>query len=139
MFLRVSRAAAVYFGIVFGVGFLLAMVRVPFLVPRWGERVAELVEMPFMLVAIFLAAGYVVRKYSTVASERGWLVVGVLALAMLLAAELVLAVVLADRSVGDYIAGRDPVSGTVYLGALVMFAVMPWLRRELAMARQHPG
>ncbi len=124
-----SRAAAVYFGIVFGVGFLLAMVRVPLLVPRWGERVAELVEMPFMLVAIFFAAGYVVRKFSEVASGRGWLVVGVVALAMLLAAELVLAVVLADRSVSEYIAGRDPVSGAVYLGALVVYAVMPWLRR----------
>ena len=129
MFLRMSRAAAVYFGIVFGVGFLLAMVRVPFLVPRWGERVAELVEMPFMLVAIFFAAGYVVRKYSPVVSRCGWLIVGVVALAMLLAAELVLAIVLAERSVSEYIAGRDPVSGAVYLGALVVYAVMPWLRR----------
>jgi len=127
---HIARAAAVYFGIVFGAGFLLAMVRVPFLVPRLGERVAELVEMPFMLVAIFLAAGYVARKYRTIVSGRGWLVVGVLALVLMLAAELMLAVVLADRSVGDYIAGRDPVSGGVYLGALVVFALMPWLRRD---------
>lgn len=42
------RSAAVYFGIVFGVGFLLGVVRVPLLVPRFGERAAELAEMPWL-------------------------------------------------------------------------------------------
>ena len=43
-----------YMAIVIGTGVLFGMVRVPFVVPRLGERWAELAEMPFMAVAIFL-------------------------------------------------------------------------------------
>lgn len=123
-------AASVYFGIVFGVGFLLGSVRVPFLVPRLGERVAELAEMPLMFVAIFLAAGYVVRGQGSAMAQVGWAIVGVMSLSMLVAAELLLAVALAGRGVGEYIASRDPISGSVYLIMLVVFAAMPWLRRR---------
>ncbi|MFZ1829394.1 MAG: hypothetical protein WAW42_11615 [Candidatus Competibacteraceae bacterium] len=130
-------AAALYFGIVFGVGFLLGAVRVPFLVPRLGERVAELVEMPFMFVAIFLAAGHVVRKYGDSVALLGWVLVGALSLAFLVAAELLLAVIVVGRGIGEYIASRDPVSGSVYLVLLVVFAAMPWLRRKLG--SRHSG
>lgn len=129
---QVLFAAALYFGIVFGVGFLLGTVRVPFLVPRLGERIAELAEMPFMFVAIFLAAGHVVRKYGASVAPLGWLQVGALSLAFLVAAELLLAVLLAGRGIGEYIASRDPVSGTVYLALLLVFAAMPWLRQFFA-------
>lgn len=62
---RLLHAAAAYFGIVFGAGFVLGSVRVPFLVPRVGARMAELAEMPFMLLAIVLAAGYIVRRFGS--------------------------------------------------------------------------
>jgi hypothetical protein len=126
----VLRAAGLYFGIVFAVGFLLGAVRVPFLVPRIGERAAELAEMPLMFIAIFLAAGYVVRRYGVSVNPRGWALVGAAALALLVCAELLLAYILVDGGVGEYIAGRDPVSGSVYLGMLLVFAAMPWLRRQ---------
>ena len=124
-------AAALYFGIVFGVGFLLGSVRVTFLVPRLGERVAELAEMPLMFVAIFLAAGHVVRKCGTSVTPLGWVLVGALSLVYLVTAELLLAVVMAGRGIGEYIASRDPVSGSVYLALWVVFAAMPWLRHKL--------
>ena len=129
---RILGSAVVYFGIVFGVGFLLGSVRVPLMVPRIGERSAELAEMPLMFIAIFLAAGYIVRKHAAYVSPKGWAVVGVISLGLLVCAELLLAAVLAGRGVAEYIASRDPVSGTVYLGMLVVFAAMPWLRRGLA-------
>ena len=128
-------AASVYFGIVFGVGFLLGSVRVPFLVPRLGERVAELAEMPLMFVAIFLAAGYVVRKQGSSMAPVDWALVGVMSLSLLVAAELLLAVALAGRSVVENIASRDRISGSVYLIMLVVFAAMPWLRRRHANSR----
>jgi hypothetical protein len=53
------------------------------------------------------------------------LAVGFLALGLLLAAEFLLAAAIQDRSLGEYIASRDPVSGTVYLAMLVLFAFMP--------------
>ena len=50
---------------------------------------------------------------------------GLLALVLLLTAELVLAVILQERSLADYLSSRDPVSGSVYLVMLGLFALMP--------------
>lgn len=124
----VLLAASAYFGIVFGMGVLLGSVRVPWVVPRIGERFAELAEMPLMLVTIYLAAGFVITRFARLRGRGAWLLVGVIALGMLVVAELSFAVALAGRSVGEYVASRDPVSGSVYLGMLALFAVMPWLR-----------
>jgi hypothetical protein len=60
---RNLRAALLYFALVMGTGFAFGCVRVLLLVPRIGERYAELVEMPFMLLAIVVAARYVVRRF----------------------------------------------------------------------------
>jgi len=124
---RIPRAAGAYFGIVFGAGFLLGLVRVPLVVPAIGERYAELAEMPFMLAAIVLAARFVLRRFAGVGTRRRWAAVGVVALALLLVAEWLLAVALSGQSAASYIAARDPVSGSVYLVMLVVFAAMPWL------------
>jgi hypothetical protein len=50
--------------------------------------------------------------------------IGALALALLVAAELCLTIAL-GQTIREYIAGRDPVSGTAYLISLVAFAAMP--------------
>ena len=119
------KASLTYFALVFGTGFLFGIVRVPFLVPRLGVRTAELIEMPFMFAAIFLAARYVVRRFALPASAR--LATGVIALALLLTAELALVIVLQRESLAAYIASRDPISGSVYLLMLGVFALMPRL------------
>ena len=126
--LGIIRAALVYFALVLGTGFLFGMVRVPFLVPRIGERWAELAEMPLMAVVIFLAAGYVLRKFPEIRLDGRSLFVGFLALAFAVGAELGLAVALQSRTLGEYLASRDRVSGSVYLAMLVVFALMPRLR-----------
>ena len=119
------KPAIAYFAIVISAGFVMGTIRVPFLVPRLGERYAELLEMPFMLVVIVLAARYVVRRFALPASLPLRLRVGFAALTMSVAAELLLATVLQGRSLVDFIASRDPVSGSVYLGMLLVFALMP--------------
>jgi hypothetical protein len=52
-------------------------------------------------------------------------ILGALALAPLIAAELGLTALLSGQSIGAYVAGRDPVSGSVYLAMLIVFALMP--------------
>jgi len=123
--MRTLKAAGAYFALVFAAGFALGTIRVPFLVPRLGERYAELLEMPLMLVAIVLSARHVVRRH---ALPSGWpprLRVGLAALAMMVGAELLLATVPTGRSVGEYLATRDPVSGSVFVAMLMLFALMP--------------
>ena len=123
--MRIFKPAVLYFALVLGTGFVFGTIRVPLLVPQLGERYAELLEMPFMFVAIVLAARYVVRKFALAGSLPVRLQVGFAALAMSVGAELLLATVLQDRSPGEFIASRDPVSGSVYIVMLLLFALMP--------------
>ncbi len=129
--MRSLKPALLYFALVLGTGFVLGTIRVPFLVPRLGERYAELLEMPFMFVAIVLAARFVVRRFALPANLALRLQVGFLALALSVLAELLLAAVLQGRSIAQYIASRDPVSGSVYLGMLLLFALMPSILARL--------
>ena len=117
-----------YFGIVFATGFALALVRVPFLVPALGTRTAELLEMPVMGAAIAWASRRLARSPRQ-PSPRHCLAAGLLALAMLLAAELAVGFAQGARSLADVVAGRDPVSGSVYLVSLLAFGLAPWLWR----------
>jgi hypothetical protein len=120
-------AAASYFALVFGAGFLFGLVRVPLVVPRLGERAAELLEAPVMFGVMFFASRYVTRRFALATSPRRALSAGLLALALMIATELLLAVALQGRSVAGYIAGRDPVSGSVYLVSLLVYGALPWL------------
>jgi hypothetical protein len=128
--MRELRGGLVYFMLVFGAGFVLGTARVILLVPSLGVRAAELLEMPVMLLVIVLAARLVNRKLLDGLRMSRRLFAGLVALALLLAAELLLAVALTGASIASYIASRDPVSGTVYAFMLVLFALMPAMLRR---------
>ena len=115
---------AVYFALVFGVGFLLGTVRVLAIEPRVGERWAELAETPLMLIAIILAARFVVRRFPA-AHRASYLISGAVALSLLVLAELVVVLGIRGVSINQYFAERDPVAGSVYVLMLVVFAAMP--------------
>jgi hypothetical protein len=122
---RTLRSGVLYFAIVFGAGFLLGPIRVLWAVPRFGARIAELMEMPIMLVVIVLAARWIGRHRATTASHR--LGIGSIALALMLLAELVVVRRLRGLSIQEYVTSLDPVSGTVYYLLLGIFALMPLL------------
>ncbi|MBV5290312.1 hypothetical protein [Pelodictyon phaeoclathratiforme] len=125
---KIIRAGFLYFAFVLGTGFVLGSFRVPFLVPRLGERWAELAEMPIMAFVIFYSAGYILRRFPEINQAGTSLLVGFLALALSVFAELGLATLLQEQTLVAYIASRDKVSGSVYLVLLLVFALMPWLR-----------
>lgn len=137
--LQTVRAGFFYFAIVLGTGFILGMFRVPFLVPRIGERWAELTEMPVMAAVIYFAAGYLLRRYPEIRFPTRALAAGFLALALSVAAELGLATVLQNRTLAEFIGSRDKISGSVYIALLLVFAVMPSLRlsSQGASAQEH--
>ena len=120
-----------YFALVFGAGFLLGALRVLWVAPRLGIRAAELLEEPLMLLVTILAARWVVRTLALPFSTPGRLVMGFVALLFLLVAEFGLAYGLRGLSPAEYVAGQDPVSGTVYYLLLLLFALMPlWVQRR---------
>lgn len=122
--MRILKAGLIYFACVFGIGFVLGVVRVSWLVPMLGARRAELLELPVMLAASFLVARGIVRRFDLL-SLRQRLAAGLVALGLMVTAELGLAV--ATLGLAGYVASRDPVSGAAYLLALAAFALMPWL------------
>ncbi len=121
------KAGLLYFVSVFGVGCILGLIRLLWLAPQFGTRMAELLEMPLMLVVIIAAAHWVIQRLALPAALWPRLTMGLVALGCLLCAEWGLVLRLRGLSMVDYIATRDPVSGTSYYIVLCLFAVMPWL------------
>jgi hypothetical protein len=124
---QVLKAGAVYFALVFGTGFALGTIRTLWIVPRLGIRTAELMEAPFMLAAIWLAGGWIERRFSLGKGPANQVAVGVFALALLLAAEITMGIAVQGLSLLKVFTKHDPVSGSVYYALLGVFAAMPWL------------
>ena len=121
------KAGAVYFALVFSAGFVLGVFRQIVAVPRLGEMWAELLEMPFMFVAIVAAARWTVRRYAMPPAPGVRAAMGLIALSLLLMAEIGVVLQVRGLSLAEYIASREPVSGSVYVGMLALYAAMPVL------------
>ncbi|MFI5102663.1 MAG: hypothetical protein ACHP9V_04735 [Terriglobales bacterium] len=122
---RILKAGALYFAFVFGAGFILGPIRIVWVVPRLGTRTAELLEAPIMLVIAVIAARWIARRLAVPPTWSSRLGMGAIALALMLFAEFTLVLSLRGMSFRDYLATRDPVSGTVYYATLVVFALIP--------------
>jgi hypothetical protein len=125
--MQTLKAGALYFVLVFGTGFVLGTIRTLWIVPRLGTRVAELMEAPFMLAVTILAARWIVHRLALPSVPSSRLGMGFVALGLMLIAEFGLVLSLRGLSIKEYLATRDPVSGTVYYLLLVVFAIMPLL------------
>ena len=125
--MQVLKAGVLYFAVVFGAGFVLGPIRILWVVPRVGTRTAELLEEPIMFVITVVAARWIVRRFALPPTPSSRLGMGAIALSLLLIAEFSLVIWLRGLSIRAYLAGRDPVAGTVYYVMLGVFAVMPLL------------
>jgi hypothetical protein len=125
--MKILKAGALYFAIVFGAGFVLGPIRILWAVPCFGTRMAELMETPIMFVVTILAARWVVRRLAVPPKPSSRLGMGCVGLGLMLVAEFGLVLWLRGLSIGDYLATRDPVSGTVYYVMLGVFCIMPLL------------
>src|SRR5688572_9257848 len=92
--MKLFTSSAVYFAIVFGAGVVFGTFRVMGLVPTVGVRAAELMELPLMLTVVFFTARWINRRFLTERDQSARLIVGVVAFALLLLAELILGVTL---------------------------------------------
>ena len=125
--MRTLQAGLLYFFLVFGAGFVLGPIRLLWIVPRVGSRIAELIESPIMLLVIVFAARWVVRRLAVPPAFPIRLGMGCFALGLMLAAEFGFVLQLRGLSIEAYLASRDPVAGTLYYAMLVLLALMPLL------------
>ena len=129
MKMPIVKAGALYFAVVFAVGFVLGTIRTLWIVPRVGTRTAELMEMPIMLAVTIVAARWTVLRFSVPMTWSARLEMGCMALVLMLIAEFGFVLWIRGLSIREYLATRDPVSGAVYYVMLAVFAVMPLLVR----------
>ncbi|HMZ82610.1 MAG TPA: hypothetical protein PLL06_23140 [Acidobacteriota bacterium] len=129
-FRTILKTGLLYFLLVFGVGFILGPIRILWLVPRLGERYAELIEMPLMLAAIILVARWMIRRFQIPTDTGVRLGMGFLAVVLLISVEFTMVLKLRALTLEQYFQSRDPISGTVYYLMLVVFALMPWILRR---------
>jgi len=125
MKIQALKAGLFYFAIVFGAGFVLGAIRTLWVAPYIGTRVAELAEEPIMLVVTIMAARRIVLLLAVPSTPSARLGMGGIALGLLLAAEFGPMLPLRGLSITQYLATRDPVSGTVFYVMLGVLAVMP--------------
>ncbi len=125
--MQILKTGFLYFALVFAAGFVLGILRELWAVPGFGQMTAELMEMPVMLVVIVFAARWTVRRLETPPAPFARLGIGLVALGALIFMELTVVLAMRGLTLRDYIETRDPVSGTVYLVMLGVFAIMPLL------------
>jgi hypothetical protein len=122
--MKILVAAALYFAIVFGVGFLVGPVRVFYVEPRVGATVAVLLEAPILLVAMVVGAKIVLR-WINVSRRTALFAIGVVALFMQQAADIAVGVLLRGMSIGDHMRQFSTPEGMIYGMLLLAFTLMP--------------
>ncbi len=125
--MQTLKAGVLYFAVIFGAGFVLGPIRILWVVPRLGARMAELLEAPVMLVITIVAARQIVRRLAVPLTPSSRLGMGGIAFGLMLIAEFTFVLWLRGLSIREYLAGRDPVAATVYYVMLGVFGVMPLL------------
>lgn len=112
----------------FALGFALAFVRIPILVPAIGELAAVLCELPVMLLVMGWRARRLAAHHSLAA--RGALaVMGGTGFTALMICELVLTMVLGG-SLAGWLASLATLPGATGLGGQMVFAGLPLLVRR---------
>jgi hypothetical protein len=120
-------AATAYFAIVFGLAFLLGMVRTIFIAPRVGALAAVLIETPVILFISWRAAGWCIRRFSVGARGSDRATMGLVAFGLLMIVETALSTLLFGRSPGQQWAAYATPAGAVGLLAQAIFGLIPLL------------
>ncbi len=125
--MRLASAGLAYWAVVFALGFVLGTIRVLWLAPLVGVVPATLIELPVMLTASWLAAGWLVRRFAIMRGSEA-LVMGGLAFGLLMAAECALAVGLMGQTPAQWLADLRQPHALLGLAGQLVFALIPWWR-----------
>jgi hypothetical protein len=121
------RAGVAAFALVFAAGFGLGTIRTIIVAPQLGETNAVLFELPLMLAVSWLVVGWAAHRWH-VQSVDDALTMGVMAFALLLSAELALAVMVFGERWQDWAGNLLRLPGVLGLAAQIAFALMPLFR-----------
>lgn len=135
---NVFNASVVYFAAVFAAGFVFGTLRVLVLVPQVGDKLAVLIELPFMLSVSWFACRSIVRRFSVPAVFGPRLVVGGVAFALLMAAEAGMSVVGFGRTLAQHFESLLTTAALLGLAGQVVFALIPFAQIFTRRASSRP-
>ena len=129
MIARAFKAGAVYFLLLYVVGFILGATRELLLAPRLGVAVASALEAIPMFAAIFHFAPLIARRFGIPPKSGGRIMMGLAGLTLLIGAEIAMTRAMRSLSPEQWLAHFASFEGVIYALLLACFAAMPWLRR----------
>ena len=127
--MRAALAGLAYFGVVFAAGFALGTLRVLVLAPRLGEIAAVLLELPIILAMSWVACRWLVTRFDVPKMLSARLVMGGVALAVLLVAEIGVSAFGFGRSLSAHLEQYRRLPALIGLAGQVAFALFPIIQR----------
>lgn len=122
---RALIAAFAYFLVLFTLGFVLGTIRVIFVVPRVGELVATIAEVPVMLIAAYFACRWAIRRWQASPAIAIRIAMVLWFLALLFVFEALLGAMLFGRSVDEQWTSLGSPAGVVGIAAQIIAALLP--------------
>jgi hypothetical protein len=121
------KAGVVYFLLIFAVGWILGPIRELWAVPHFGRMAAMLSEAFIMLVAMIVAARWVIRRFHVSRTLPATISMGIVAIGLLFPAEIAGVVWVRGLSLREYLASFVTGPGVISLLMLLVFGAMPTL------------
>jgi hypothetical protein len=102
--MRELKAGLIYFLLVFAVGWILGPTRQLWAVPHFGRTAAMLSKAVIMLIAMMVAARWVIRRFEVPHTLSDTLSIGLIAIGLLFPAEIVGVLWVRGLSFQEYLA-----------------------------------
>jgi hypothetical protein len=125
--MRALEAGVIYSLLVFAVGWVLGPIRELWAVPHFGRMVVMLSEAVIMLIAMIVAARWIIRRLDVPRTLPATVSMGLIAIGLLFPGEIAGVVWLRDLSLQEYLAGFATGPGIISLVMFLLFAGMPTL------------
>ena len=110
--MRALKAGVIYFLLMFAVGWVLGPVRELWAVPRFGRKTALLIEAIIMLIAMIVSSHWVMRRFEVRQTLRSTIPMGLVALGILVPAEIAGVLWVRGLSLQEYLARFVTAPGT---------------------------
>jgi hypothetical protein len=118
----------VYFMIVFATGFVLGVIRVLVVIPRTGEIIAVLIELPLILAASWIVCASLISRFQVAPKAVDRIMMGASAFAFLLVAEIALSTYVFGNSIDSTLVQYLTLHGFIGLCGQLAFAAFPLLQ-----------
>lgn len=123
--MKPAAAGIFYFAMVFTAGFILGAVRTLWLAPAAGDMAATLMELPVILGLAWAACLFAIRRFKIEARAADRAIMGVVALAFLIGAEIALGLSLLGRTLATQADAMTSPPALVGFGGQILFALFP--------------